>query len=155
MDSITFFSPDFSKGQPIPEKCAYYNANRSPALEWKDPPQGTKSLALMVEDPDAPSKTWIHWVIYDIPGTLSGLPAGIRKNEKVAEIGTQGKNDFYKIGYDGPCPPPGKPHRYFFNLYALDTLLNLPPGLSSQELLHAIKGHILATGQWMGTYQSI
>lgn len=154
MQTITLSSPDFSNGKPIPEKCAYYSANHSPQLEWKTLPPQVKSLALVVEDPDAPSGLWIHWVIYNIPASLSGMPAGVKKSGQVPGIGTQGNNDFVKTGYDGPCPPRGKAHRYYFKLFALDANLDLLPGLTRQELLHSIAGHIVAEGQWMGTYQS-
>jgi Raf kinase inhibitor-like YbhB/YbcL family protein len=154
MESILFFSPDFPNSQPIPEKFSYYSKNCSPSFQWSDLPAGTQNLALIADDPDAPVGIWVHWVIYNIPAALTGFPLEISKDEQVHGIGTQGMNDFHKVGYDGPCPPPGKAHRYFFDLYALDTNLNLPSRLTKETLLKAISGHILAQGQWMGTYQS-
>lgn len=154
MESVLFFSPDFPNSLPIPDKFSYYTDNHSPALQWSELPKDTRSLALIVDDPDAPVGIWVHWVLYNIPSNISSLPRGIAKTEQVEGIGTQGVNDFHKIGYDGPCPPPGKPHRYFFTLYALDADLKLAPRLSKGAVLKAISNHVLAQGQWMGTYQS-
>lgn len=101
---------------------------------------------MIADDPDAPVGTWVHWVLYDIPSDLSQLAEGAKG------IGTQGVNDFHKLGYGGPCPPKGKPHRYYFKLYALDTALNLKPGASKENVLTAMKGHVLANGELMGKY---
>ena len=103
-------------------------------------------------NPDAPVGTWVHWVIYDLPADLSGLPEGVAKTLSVPDIGAQGKIDLGKPGYGGPCPPKGKPHRYFFKIYALDTLLNLKPGASKADLEKAMQGHILVQGQLIGVY---
>lgn len=97
-----------------------------PPLRWSDPPANTKGFALIADDPDAPVATWVHWVLYGLPATLRDLPESVPPRDTVSEIGSQGANDFRKVGYGGPCPPPGRAHRYFFKLYALDTELPLP-----------------------------
>jgi Raf kinase inhibitor-like YbhB/YbcL family protein len=146
-------STAFADGQPIPSKFSYENSSISPALAWSDAPVGTKSFALVCDDPDAPSGDWVHWVIYDIPATITALPEHVPAIETLSNGARQGINDFGRVGYGGPCPPPGKPHRYFFRLYALDacpTLRSLP---KKTDLLQAIRGHILAEAQLIGTYQ--
>lgn len=150
--NITLTSTAFAEGGRIPNRYTCDAEDSSPPLAWGSLPTGTESLALIADDPDAPVGTWVHWVIYDMPATLNGLSEGIPKSLSVPEIGKQGLTDFRKPGYGGPCPPKGKPHRYFFKLYALDTLLNLDPGVSKAEVEKAMKGHILAQGQLMGLY---
>ena len=143
----------FAEGQSIPEKHAFENQNLSPALQWAGVPPPAKSLALICDDPDAPMGTWVHWVLYDLPTTTTGLAEGVAKSPELANGAKQGMNDYQRSGYGGPCPPPGKPHRYFFKLYALDTLTGLKPGASKKDLLKAMEGHVLAEGQLLGTYQ--
>jgi len=143
----------FANGQPIPRRHAFDDDNLSPALQWSDVPPATKSLALICDDPDAPMGTWVHWVIYDLPPTTAGLAEGVPKSPQLANGAKQGVNDFKRPGYGGPAPPPGKPHRYFFKLYALDMKPDLQPGLTKKELLKAMEGHVLAEGELMGTYQ--
>jgi Raf kinase inhibitor-like YbhB/YbcL family protein len=143
----------FAEGQPIPSRHAFDNQNLSPALQWSGVPPAAKSLALICDDPDAPMGTWVHWVIYDLPPDATGLAEGVATSPELADGAKQGLNDYKRIGYGGPSPPPGKPHRYFFKLYALDTKLDLKPGLMKKELLKAMDGHVLAEGQLMGTYQ--
>jgi Raf kinase inhibitor-like YbhB/YbcL family protein len=143
----------FAEGQPIPSQHAFDNQDLSPALQWSGVPSAAKSLALICDDPDAPMGTWVHWVLYDLPPATPGLAEGVPKSPELDGGGKQGVNDYKKIGYGGPCPPPGKPHRYFFKLYALEAKPALKPGLTKQELLKAIEGHVLAEGQLMGTYQ--
>jgi len=109
-------------------------------------------MALIADDPDAPTGTWVHWVIYRIPGSATGLPENVPGSEMVSGGARQGLNDFRRVGYGGPCPPPGKPHRYFFTLYALDIELDLKPRATKAELLQAIQGHVLAEGSLMGTF---
>lgn len=150
--SIILTSTAFTEGGAIPRKYTCDSEDVSPPLAWSGIPEDARSLTLIVDDPDAPVGTWVHWVLYDIPPGLSGLPEAVVKNPTVPEIGTQGTNDFRKIGYGGPCPPKGKPHRYFFRLYALDTTLSLKPGATRREVEDAIQGHILAQGQIHGTY---
>jgi Raf kinase inhibitor-like YbhB/YbcL family protein len=146
-------SPAFGQGQPIPKKYTCEGPDLSPPLKWSDAPEGTKSFALICDDPDAPVGTWVHWVIYDIPASTTQLQEGVPKAETAPGGAKQGINDFKRIGYGGPCPPPGNPHRYFFRLYALDTELNLRGGATKGDLVKAMQGHILAEAQLMGTYK--
>ena len=150
--TIQLSSSAFKDGGVIPKKYTCDLDNLSPPLAWKDLPEKTNSLALIVDDPDAPSGTWVHWVLNNLPSNLIGLPEGVMKTAEVEGIGTQGMNDFRRIGYGGPCPPPGKPHRYFFKLYALDTILDLGSGVTKMELLEEIQGHILDKGELVGLY---
>jgi Raf kinase inhibitor-like YbhB/YbcL family protein len=145
-------SSAFSDGQPIPQKYTCQGADVSPALTWSTAPQNSKSFTLITDDPDAPTGTWVHWVFYNLPSQTHALPESVPKTEQ-ALGGVQGKNDFQKIGYNGPCPPPGRPHRYYFKLYALDTSLNLKPGATKPEVERAMLGHVLAHAEVMGTYQ--
>ena len=117
-----------------------------------DPPAKTQSFALIADDPDAPIGTFVHWVVYDLPANLRALPQNVPKSEQSADGSRQGRNDFGNIGYNGPCPPAGKPHRYFFKLYALDAKLNLKSGASKKNVERAIEGHILAQGEYMGRF---
>ncbi len=146
-------SPAFKPGGEIPKKFTCQGGDISPALSWGGAPAGAKGFALIADDPDAPVGTWVHWVLYDLPATTTQLPEDVPKSEKLPDGGAQGVNDFKKVGYGGPCPPPGKPHRYFFKLYALDSSLNLKPGTSKTDLEKAMKGHILAQAELMGTYK--
>jgi Raf kinase inhibitor-like YbhB/YbcL family protein len=146
-------SPAFRDGGTIPTKFTCDGADVSPPLDWSRAPEGTKSLALICDDPDAPMGTWVHWVLYGIPADKNSLREGVPRNAAVEGIGMQGKNDFRRIGYGGPCPPPGKPHRYFFKLYALDAELELKPDAKKVDLERAMRGHLLATGQLVGRYQ--
>ena len=153
MTTIRLTSSAFTEGATIPGKYTCDGANVSPALKWADAPQGVKSLALIADDPDAPAGTWVHWVIYGLSPATTELPEGVAATETVLDGARQGVNDFRKIGYGGPCPPRGNPHRYFFKIYALDTELTLKSGASKTDLLQAMEGHILAQGQLMGTYK--
>ena len=146
-------SSAFKAGSEIPQKFTCQGSDISPALSWSGAPAGTKSFALIADDPDAPAGTWVHWVLYDLPASTTQLAENVPKTEKGPGGGTQGMNDFKKSGYGGPCPPPGNAHRYFFKLYALDTSLNLKPGASKADLEKAMKGHILAQAELMGTYK--
>jgi Raf kinase inhibitor-like YbhB/YbcL family protein len=143
----------FAEGQPIPRRHAFDDQDLSPALQWTGVPPAAKSLALICDDPDAPMGTWVHWVIYDLPPGTPGLSEGVAKSPELADGAKQGVNDYKRTGYGGPCPPPGKPHRYFFKLYALDTMTGLKSGATKKDLLKAMDGHVLAEGQLMGTYQ--
>jgi Raf kinase inhibitor-like YbhB/YbcL family protein len=151
--SFNLESTVFKEGGDIPQKFTCDGADVSPPLKWENPPQGTKSVALIADDPDAPVGTWVHWVIYDLDPQLTELREGMAKLEKIPGIGKQGLNDFRKVGYGGPCPPPGKPHRYYFKLYALDTKFNLKPRATKQEVEQAMKGHIIAQAELMGRYK--
>jgi len=145
-------STTFTQGKPIPAVYTCTSRDISPPLAWGDPPEGTQSLALIMDDPDAPAGTWMHWVIYNIPAAARGLPENIPPDATLGDGSLQGKNSWGRPGYGGPCPPSGT-HRYFFKLYALDTMLNLPSGASKQQLLQAMESHILAQVELMGTYK--
>jgi len=136
----------------IPGKYTCDGEDISPPLSWDEPPSGTQSLALIVDDPDAPGGIFVHWVLYDIPGTVRQLTAEIAAVSTLPNGGIQGKNDFGKFGYGGPCPPSGT-HRYFFKLYALDKKLGLEPGATKAQIVAAMDGHILAIAQLIGRYQ--
>jgi len=136
----------------IPKKFTCDGPDVSPPLAWSGAPPGTQSFALIVDDPDAPAGTWVHWVLYDLPANMKELAEGVPKQEQLSNGARQGRNDFRKIGYGGPCPPPGKPHRYFFKLYALDKKLDLKAGASKAEAESAMKGHILAQAELIGRY---
>lgn len=135
----------------IPSKYTCDGENISPELSWSGFPEGTKSFALIVEDPDAPAGTWIHWVLYDIPASVTELPEGVPDDEILPNGARHGLNDFKDIGYGGPCPPRGV-HRYFFKLYALDEKLGLKSGLSKKSLQEKMKGHVIAESEIYGTY---
>lgn len=150
--SIAISSPSFAPGADIPKKHTCDAADVSPQLAWTGAPAGTRSFALIMDDPDAPVGTWVHWVYYDLPASATGLAENVSKGEDPPSGGRQGRNDFRKIGYGGPCPPPGKPHRYFFKLYALDRTLDLKAGASKKDVEQAMKGHILAQAELVGKY---
>ena len=148
-------SPAFKPDDRIPAKYTGEGADVSPPLEWSDPPAGAKSFALICDDPDAPMGTWDHWLLWNLAGDLRKLPENVAKTETVAALGgaRQGKNSWPKIGYNGPMPPKGHgTHHYHFDLYALDTALDLKTGADKKALLAAMKGHILGKATLMGTY---
>jgi Raf kinase inhibitor-like YbhB/YbcL family protein len=147
-------SDAFEHGQEIPKKFSCDGEDVSPPLAWEDPPEGTRAFALICDDPDAPIKTFTHWLVYDLPADRRALPQSLTKSETVLGGGTQGKNSFGRLGYGGPCPPTGV-HRYFFKLYALSAPLGLPPGAGKDELLAAMKGRVLAETELMGTYKKV
>lgn len=150
---IKINSTVFQDGAMIPRPYTCDGPNVSPSLKWEGVPAGAKTLALIADDPDAPNKTWVHWVLYNLPADVKGLVENVPKQSSLAGgSGLQGKNDFGQIGYDGPCPPNGT-HRYYFKLYALDAELSLEPGATKEELLKAMDGHVVAGGQLMGKYQ--
>lgn len=150
--TIEVTSTAFSQGELMPARYTADGANISPPLEWKGLPQGTESIAMINDDPDAPVGTWVHWVIYDMPPETTSLPEGIAPDETLPNGGKHGMTDFGRIGYGGPAPPSGT-HRYFFKLYALDCKLNMPPGATKTQLEKEIKAHILDQGQLMGKYK--
>ena len=143
----------FPPGGDIPRKFTCEGPDVSPALTWTEPPAGTKSFALIADDPDAPSGTFVHWVVYNLPATARRLSEAIPGNDEMSGGGRQGMNDFPMSGYGGPCPPPGKYHRYFFRLYALDTVLSLKAGVTRQQVDGAMKGHVLAQAEVMGRFR--
>ena len=150
---MTVTSAAFQQAGSIPSKYTCEGSDISPPLKWTGSPASTKSFALICDDPDAPAGTWVHWVPYNLRATATELAEKVEASRTLPGGASQGTNSFMKIGYGGPCPPPGKPHRYFFKLYALDTDLALKPGASKQDLLRAMEKHILAHGELMGTYQ--
>lgn len=151
--AFTIKSSAFNDGDLMDAKYTCKGKDVSPPLGWGNAPAGTKSFALICDDPDAPMMTWVHWVVYDIPTDVTGLPEGVPKDKTLSNGAKQGITDFRDIGYGGPCPPPGGPHRYFFKLYALDTVLNLAPGLTKKVLLKAMEGHILGEAQIVGKFK--
>jgi len=150
--SIKLTSTAFQDGGMIPAKYTCDGQNVAPPLNWSGTPANVQGLALVCDDPDAPGKTWVHWVVYDLPSTSTQLPEATPAKETVASGGKQGKNDFGKIGYGGPCPPSGT-HRYFFKLYALDKTTDLKAGATKDQLMNAIQGHIIGQGELMGRYK--
>lgn len=150
--AIQVMSSAFQEGGMIPADYTCDGKDISPPLSWSGIPEGAVTLALICDDPDAPLGTWVHWVLYNLPASVQELPAGVPPQEKLASGAVQGKNDFRKLGYGGPCPPGGT-HRYYFKLYALDKALDLKPGATKKELLKAMEGHVLAEGQLMGRYR--
>lgn len=150
--SFQIKSSAFSTGGVIPQKFTCDGPDDSPQLTWTDSPPKTQSFALIMDDPDAPVGTWVHWVLYDLPANARELAEAVAKQEQLSNGARQGRNDFGKTGYGGPCPPPGKAHRYFFKLYALDAKLDLKAGARKSDLERAMQGHILAQAEWVGRY---
>lgn len=145
-------STAFRNGDAIPKPYTADGQDISPPLKWADPPSGTRSLAVICEDPDAPRGTFTHWLLFNLPADARELSDNILNEKTLPNGARQGANDFGKIGYGGPSPPPGKPHRYFFKLYALDQMLDLPVGSTKGQLRDAMKGHVLAEGDLLGVY---
>ena len=156
MDAIavlTVVSAAFLAGAPIPLKHAGgKGGNVSPPLSWSVPPAGTQSMAVICDDPDAPAGTWTHWVLFNLPPDTVALPAGIPGQAALPTGATEGLNDYHRTGYDGPWPPPGAPHRYFFTVYALDRRLELNANATRSALLAAMRGHVLAKGSLQGVF---
>lgn len=151
--TLKLTSPAFLEGERIPKKYTGEGPDVSPPLKWIQAPPTTASFAVICDDPDAPMGTWDHWIIYNIPMEASILPEAVPTQEQLPDGSRQGLNDFGEVGYRGPMPPPGKPHRYFFTLYALDTVLDLPKPVGREELEKALKGHVIEESRLMGTYQ--
>jgi Raf kinase inhibitor-like YbhB/YbcL family protein len=148
-------SPAFQDGQPIPVQYTGFGKDVSPPLEWSKPPEGTVELVLVCDDLDAPSGTWVHWVVWGMPATVSSLPEGVAKGSDQPpglQGGRQGTNDFRKIGYYGPKPPPGKVHHYHFKIYALNEKLNLPAGADKPQLAQVFLGKVLDQAELVGTF---
>jgi len=150
---LTLTSPAISPGSAIPDEWSCTGADRSPALAWSGAPQSTESFALIVEDPDAPGGTFIHWVAYNIPSQVTSLPAGVPQTAEIAGGGSNGINGFDHIGYNGPCPPPGKTHHYHFRLFALDAKLTPGDKPDADALRAAMNGHVVATAELAGTFK--
>ncbi len=149
--AISVSSSAFQEGGMIPAKYTCDGNDLSAPLKWTGAPEGTKSIAVICDDPDAPVGTWVHWVMWNIPPGVRELAEGVPPKPELADGSRQGISDFGRPGYGGPCPPSGA-HRYYFKVYALDTTLDLPAGTRKADLLRAMKGHILAEGQLMGKY---
>jgi len=149
---FTIKSSAFDEGATIPKRYTCDGADVSPPLSWSGTPAGTKSYALICDDPDAPMGTWVHWVLWGLPPDTMALLEGVPAQAVMASGVRQGLNSGARVGYNGPCPPPGNPHRYFFKLYALDATLTLPANANKAALETAMKGHILAQAQVMGKY---
>ncbi|GAG43934.1 unnamed protein product [marine sediment metagenome] len=149
---IKIKSPAFVPEGKIPGKYTCDGMDISPPLAWTSGPEGTKTFALICDDPDAPMGTWVHWVLFNLPADIIELRENVPPERELENGAKQGMNDFRKIGYGGPCPPGGT-HRYYFKLYALDTEINLEAGATKSELLKAMEGHILVEGQLMGRYE--
>lgn len=145
-------SSAFKSGDPIPRRYTCEGEDLSPPLHWSVPPATTKSFVIIADDPDAPVGTWVHWVLYNVPLDLRGLAEGVPPKDRLPDGALQGLNDFKRVGYGGPCPPPGKHHRYYFRLYALDVTLNLKPRATKAQVLDACKGYVLAEAQLMGRF---
>lgn len=150
---MTLKSAAFTDGAVIPTIFTCAGEDKSPPLAWTNVPANAKSLAIVVKDPDAPGMTFVHWVLYNVAAEASGLGENVPKRTTVSDGAEQGINGFGKIGYGGPCPPPGTPHHYHFLLYALDRRLDLQPGAGDEELERAAEGHVLATAELTGVYQ--
>ena len=142
----------FAPGGFIPKRFTCDASDVSPALFWTEPPPGTKTFAVIEDDPDAPSGTFVHWLVYELPASYRQLPEALSGNDQMPDGARQGTNGFSRTGYSGPCPPPGRPHRYFIRFYALDSKLNLRPAATRRELDAAMKGHILAQAELMGRF---
>lgn len=142
----------FDGGTKIPTGYTCDGANQSPPLSWEDVPAGTKSLVLIVDDPDAPAGAWLHWSVYDLPADVHELPRNVPVTDVLDRGAKQGRNDFGNPGYGGPCPPPGKPHRYLFKLYALSKPTSLHAGAKKAEVQHVVEHNVLGKAQLMGTY---
>lgn len=143
----------FQSGGEIPAVHACDGSDASPALAWDGAPRGTKSFALIVDDPDAPAGTWVHWVVFNIPATTRSLPGNLPHGAELQSGGRQGRNDFGKLGWGGPCPPPGPAHHYHWTLYALDSGLDLPSGATKADVHAAMREHILAQADLLGRYR--
>ena len=145
-------STAFAPGGAIAKKFTCDGPDVSPALTWTEPPSGTKSFSLIMDDPDAPVGTWVHWVLYELPATARELAENVPQSEELGSGARQGRNDFRKTGYGGPCPPPRPAPRYFFKLYALDSKLNLKAGGTKADVEKAMQGHVLAQAELVGRY---
>jgi len=149
--ALTLSSSSLQGGR-IPKGSTCDGGDQSPSLAWSAPPAETRSLVLTVTDPDAPAGTFTHWVLYNLPANANGLPLNVPKQEQLADGSRQGRNDFGKLGYGGPCPPQGSTHRYFFDLFALDTNLDLPAGAMRAQVEDAMNTHVLARGKLVARY---
>jgi Raf kinase inhibitor-like YbhB/YbcL family protein len=153
MENISISAEGFKDGTTIPDVNTCKGKDISPSLSWKGIPAGTKSIALIMDDPDAPGGIFVHWVLYNVPAVTQKLPESMPHDKNLADGSMQGMTDFGRTGYGGPCPPPGKPHRYYFKIYALDLKIKLSPGASKKQLENEMLGHIIAKGEIVGIYK--
>jgi Raf kinase inhibitor-like YbhB/YbcL family protein len=151
--ALTVLSSAFQEGGEIPARYTCEGQDVSPALTWDEPPAGTQSFALIMDDPDAPGGVFTHWVLFNLPADSRDLSEAVPTQPQLPDGSLQGKNDFGRIGYGGPCPPSGRPHRYQFTIYVLDQTLDLEAGTSKKQIIDAMQGHILVQGRLTGTYQ--
>jgi Raf kinase inhibitor-like YbhB/YbcL family protein len=142
----------FAAGAEIPEQYTCKGQDISPPLQWSGAPAKTGSFVVIMDDPDAPAGVWVHWVMWNLPRSAHALAEGVAKQDQMDDGSRQGNNSFQRIGYNGPCPPPGHTHRYFFRLYALDEKLVLTPPVSRTDVDAAMRGHVLAETEYMGTF---
>ncbi|MCD1295874.1 YbhB/YbcL family Raf kinase inhibitor-like protein [Methanocella sp. CWC-04] len=154
-NDFIIYSKVIVNGGKIPAKYTCDGEDISPQLSWSGAPAGTVSYALIVDDPDAPGKEFTHWVVYNLPADMVELEEGMAAFEIIKKGGSQGKNDLGMQGYGGPCPPKGKPHRYRFRIYALDTKLDLPSGVTKNNVMSLMKRHILAEAGIVGLYKRV
>lgn len=150
MLELAVWSAAFALGAVIPDR--YACAAISPPLEWSEAPSNTQSIAVLCDDPDAPAGDWVHWVVFNLAPDVRSLPENVARDAALPGGAIQGLNDYDRVGYDGPCPPPGQTHRYFFKVFALDTRLALDATARKRDLVRAMQGHILAQGARAGTY---
>ena len=150
MLELAVLSAAFAMGGAVPERSACGPC--SPPLSWSEPPAGTQSLAILCDDPDAPVGDWVHWVVFNLAPDVRALPENVARDAALPGVAIQGVNDYDRRGYDGPCPPPGRPHRYHFKVFALDARLALDPTARKADLVQAMRGHVLAQGELVGTY---
>ncbi|HEY1730180.1 MAG TPA: YbhB/YbcL family Raf kinase inhibitor-like protein [Terriglobales bacterium] len=149
---FTLTTSTFAPGAAIPDRHTCKGEDLSPTMQWREAPAKTVVFAIVMDDPDAPSGVWVHWVLWNVPRETTSLREGISKNDQLEDGSQQGRNSFGKIGYNGPCPPPGQTHRYFFRLYALNVKLGLSADADRAQLDTAMKGHVLAQTEYMGTF---
>jgi Raf kinase inhibitor-like YbhB/YbcL family protein len=152
--ALNLQSAAFREGEKIPVRYTCNGENVSPPLRWSKADASVKSWCIFLEDPGAPSGTFTHWVIFNIPPDVNYLPEGLPRSGQLPNRALQGKNDTGRTGYSGPCPPPGPAHHYYFNLYALDRMLSLPAGASKKDVWNSMRNHIIAQGRLGGIYQS-
>ncbi|MBA3751853.1 YbhB/YbcL family Raf kinase inhibitor-like protein [Candidatus Dependentiae bacterium] len=153
---FTLSSKDFANGGSLNTRFTCVGKNETPSLRWTGAPAGTKTFALIMDDPDVPTKkAFVHWIVFNIPATKTGLSHSLKRSKMISDGTKQGSNSLYHIGFDGPCPPSGKEHRYYFRLYALDKILDLQPTITKEQLVKAMEGSILAEAELMGTYKRV
>ena len=150
MLELAVLSAAFAMGAAVPDR--YACGPCSPPLSWSEPPAGTQSLAILCDDPDAPAGDWVHWVVFNLAPDVRALPENVARDAALPGGAVQGVNDYDRVGYDGPCPPPGRLHRYHFKVFALDARLALDASARKADLMKAMRGHVLAQGTLVGTY---